>query len=289
MLAGEFVSSRKHLEEVLALYDPASRSSLVDQAGVDPCINAQALLGSVLFCLGYLDQALARSNAAIAEARRLGHQPSLAVALALGARLCLLVGDNTALTERVSELTAVSTEQSFAYWRALATIYGGWVKVEYGNVAEGIALIRSGSTAYCATGAAAWRPFHLSLLTRACEIAGDVGEAVTLLDDALQIAAKTGERLFTAELNTRKGQLLQRQGKPETAEERYRKALSIAVEQEAKLWELRAAMSLARLLCDQGHRAEARDLLAPVYGWFTEGFDTPDLKDAKTLLSELNT
>jgi predicted ATPase len=108
-------------------------------------------------------------------------------------------------------------------------------------------------------------------------------------DVALQIDERTGERLFAAELNTRKGQLLQRQGKPETAEERYRKALSIAVEQEAKLWELRAAMSLARLLCDQGHRAEARDLLAPVYGWCSEGFDTPDLKDAKTLLSELNT
>jgi predicted ATPase len=110
---------------------------------------------------------------------------------------------------------------------------------------------------------------------------------LTLLNDALQIAERTGERWFAAELNRHKGQLL-RQGHPEAAEELYRKALTIAEEQEAKLWELRAAASLARLRRDQGRRAEARDLLAPVYGWFTEGFDTADLKDAKALLDELD-
>ena len=107
------------------------------------------------------------------------------------------------------------------------------------------------------------------------------------MDDALQIAERTGERWFAAELERHKGQLLLRQGQPEAAEELYRKALSIAEEQEAKLWELRAAVSLARLRRDQGRHAEARDLLAPIYGWFTEGFDTPDLKEAKALLDEL--
>ena len=106
------------------------------------------------------------------------------------------------------------------------------------------------------------------------------------MDDALQIAERTGERWFEAELYRHKGQLLLRQGRIEAAEGLYRKALSIAVEQEAKLWELRAA-SLARLRRDQGRHAEARDLLAPVYGWFTEGFDTPDLKEAKAVLDEL--
>ena len=130
-------------------------------------------------------------------------------------------------------------------------------------------------------------PHHIALLARACEIAGQIEEAVTLLDDALQIAERTGERWLAAELNRHKGQLLLRQGHSEAAEELYRKALSIAEEQEAKLWELRAAVSLARLRRDQGRRAEARDLLAPVYGWFTEGFDTPDLKEAKALLDEL--
>ena len=133
------------------------------------------------------------------------------------------------------------------------------------------------------------REWHnIALLARACEIAGQIEEAMTLLDDALQIVERTGERWFTAELNRHKGQLLQRQGRSEAAEELYRKALSIAGEQGAKLWELRAAVSLARLRRDQDRRAEARDLLGPVYGWFTEGFDTPDLKEAKALLDELD-
>src|SRR4029077_15398661 len=149
--------------------------------------NSHAVLGSVHFCRGYPDQALARGNAAIAEARRLGHQPSLAVTLAFGARLLLLLGDNAALAERAGQLVAVSTEQSFAYWRALGTIYGGWVKVKSGDVAEGMFLIRSGSIAYGATGAAAWGPFHLGLLAGACRIAGQVGEALSLLDEASQI------------------------------------------------------------------------------------------------------
>jgi predicted ATPase len=110
---------------------------------------------------------------------------------------------------------------------------------------------------------------------------------VTLLDEALQIAERTGDRWVETELNRRKGQLLLRQGDSEAAEELYRKALGIAREQEAKLWELRAAMSLARLRRDQDRRAEARGLVAPVYGWFTEGFATRDLKDAKALLDQL--
>ena len=116
---------------------------------------------------------------------------------------------------------------------------------------------------------------------------GKIEEGLTLLDDALEFTERTGERWFAAELNRRKGQLMLRQGNARAAEEMYRKALSIAEEQEAKLWELRAATSLARLRRDQGRPAEARDLLAPIYGWFTEGFDTADLKEAKKLLDEL--
>jgi predicted ATPase len=130
-------------------------------------------------------------------------------------------------------------------------------------------------------------PHYIALLAGACELAGQIEEAVTLLDDGLQIAGRTRERWLEAELNRHKGELLLRQGYSEAAEDLYRKALSIAREQEAKLWELRAAASLARLRRDQGRRAEARDLLAPVYGWFTEGFDTADLKEAKVLLDAL--
>ena len=131
-------------------------------------------------------------------------------------------------------------------------------------------------------------PHYIALLARTCEIAGQLEESATLLNDALQIVETTGERWQAAELYRRKGRLLERQGHAEAAEELYRKALSIAEEQGAKLWELRAAFSLARFRRDQGRpAAEARDLLAPLYAWFTEGFDTPDLKEAKALLDAL--
>jgi predicted ATPase len=285
-IGGGFSSSRSHLEEVLALYDPNSHGWLADDAVIHPQNDAQAFLGYVLFCLGFPDQALARSSAAIAEARRLVHPPSLAASLTMGSRLLSLVGDNAALEERADELIAIATEQGFPYWRAMGTIFRGWVKVKNGDVTEGMSLLRCGSSAFRATGSEMFVPHHIGLLAVACEIAGQVEEALTLLNDALQIAERTGECWFAAELNRHKGQLLQ-QGHPEAAEELYRKALSIAEEQEAKLWELRAAVSLARLRRDQGRHAEARDLLAPVYGWFTEGFDTPDLKEAKALLDEL--
>jgi predicted ATPase len=169
----------------------------------------------------------------------------------------------------------------------MATISRGWVKVKNGDVVEGIFLLRAGSAAYRATGAEVWVPYYVALLAGACEIAGQIEESLTLLDEAFRIVERTGERWFEAELHRHKGQLLLQQGDAEAAEAPYRKALSIAAEQGAKLWELRAAVSLGRLRRDRGRRAEARDLLAPVYYWFTEGFDTPDLKEAKALLDEL--
>jgi predicted ATPase len=287
VFAGRFASSRSQLEEAVALYNPISHGSLVQQAAVDPQVASQAYLGIVLFCLGFPDQALARSSAAVAEARRLAHPPSLASSLMNGTTVLLLVGDDAALDERANQLVAVTTEQGFPFWGAVGTIYRGWVKVKNGDVAEGISLLRSGSTAYRATGARVWMPYHIALLARAYEIAGQIEEGLTQLDDALQIVERTGERWLDAELYRHKGQLLLRQGHSEAAEELYRNALRIAEQQQAKLWELRASVSLARLRRDQGRRAEARDLLAPVYDWFTEGFDTPDLKEAKSLLDEL--
>jgi predicted ATPase len=166
-------------------------------------------------------------------------------------------------------------------------IFRGYFEAKNGEVRKGIALLRNGSVAYRATGAEVWMPFHIALLARACEIAGQIDEAATQLDNASQIAERTGVRWYAAELNRHKGDLLLRQGHIEAAEDLYRKVMSIAREQEAKLWELRAVASLARLWRDRGRRAEGRDLLAPVYGWFTEGFGTPDLKDARALLDEL--
>jgi class 3 adenylate cyclase/predicted ATPase len=285
-LAGRFALSRSHLEEALALYDPISHRSLVHEAGIYPHVNSMSPLGIVLFCLGYPDQALAASNAGIAEARKLAHQPSLAFSLAHCARLLSLIGDDAALDERTDQLVAVTTEQGFPQWRAQGAIYRGWLKVKNGDVSEGISLLRSGSAGARAA-APVWTPLHIALLAAACEIAGQVDEGLTQLNDALQIVERTGERILAAELNRLKGQLLARQGHSAAAEQLYRKAISVAQEQEAKLWELRATASLARLRRDQGRRAEARDLLKSVYGWFTEGFNVPDLKEAKALLGEL--
>ena len=287
ILRGRFALSRSHIEEVLALYDPNSHRPLVRQAGVQPLVISKAYLGIVLFWLGFPDQALAQGSTAVTEALRLAHPPSLAVTLAIALRLLSLAGDNAVLDERTEQLVAVTTEQGFPQMRAMGAIYRGWIKVKNGDVAVGISLLRSGSTAYRATGADAFMPYFIAFLARACEIAEEIGEALTLLDDALRIVERTGERWFEAELNRHKGQLLLRQGHSEAAEELYRTALNIAREQEAKLWELRAVASLVRLRRDQGRRAEARELLASVYGWFTEGFDTVDLKDAKALLDEL--
>jgi class 3 adenylate cyclase/predicted ATPase len=284
LFAGRFVSTRSHLEAGLSLYDPVSHQ--FPKVAVRVRGALQGFLGIALFCLGVPDQALALSSEAVTEAWRLAHPPHLAGILSQATVLLSLVGENATLDERASQLLAVATEQSFRYYRAQGTIFRGWAMVKNGEVTEGMSLLRTGFAEYRATGTQTWIPYYIALLASAYAIAGQIDEAVTQLDGALQIVGKMGERLLAAELHRQKGQLLLRRG-PDAAEELYREALSIAKEQEAKLWELRAAVSLAQLRRDQGRRAEARDLLTPVYGWFTEGFDTPDLKEAKALLDEL--
>jgi predicted ATPase/class 3 adenylate cyclase len=285
--AGRFAAARAHLEEVLALYDPVAHAALGQQSGNDPRLSAMGQSAIGLFCLGFPDQALARTRAAIADAQTLAHAPTLSANLAMGARLLSLLGDNAALDDHACQLISVASEQGFPFYRALGTIYRGWSKVLGGEVGEGISLLRSGLAAHSATGTETQKSFYLALLAEACEIAGQVEEAPSLADDALRIAERIGERWFAAELYRHNGQLLLRRGRAEDAEESYSKALTIAEEQEAKLWQLRASVSVARLRRDQGRRAEARDLLAPAYGWFTEGFGTPDLKGAKALLDDL--
>jgi predicted ATPase len=193
LFVGKFARSRSYLEEAIALYDPISHGALFRQAGVDPQVASQAFLGIALFCLGFPDRALAQSNAAIAQARRLAHPPSLAGSLAIGARLLSLGGDNVAVDEWGGQLVAMTTEQGFPHWGAQGTITFGWGKVKNGDVAEGISLLRSGLSAWRATGAETWMPYHIALLARAYEIAGEIEQALTLLDGALQIVEKTGD------------------------------------------------------------------------------------------------
>ena len=272
MFAGRFGASRSHLEALLALYDPLAHSSLVHQAGFYPNGNAQACLGIVLLSLGYPDQALARSKAAVAEARRLAHLPSLASILALGAVPFSLVGEDAILGEWADQLVAVASEQGLPFWGAMGTAYRGWVKVKNGEVSEGMSLLRSGTAAFRGTGAELFAPYPVPLLASACQIAGEIEESLTLFDEALLIVERTGERWFAAELNRQKGQLLLQLGNSAAAEELFRKAFSIATEQGANLWELRAAVSLARFRREQGRHGEARSLLAPVYRLVYRGF-----------------
>jgi len=246
MLGGRFVSSRSHLEEVLALYDPISHRSVVRHAGFYRHVNSQAMLGIVLVCLGFPDQALARSNAAIAEARRLAHAPSLANSLALSSMPLLLVGDNATLAKRVDQLLALATEQGFPQYRAVGTKPS---RLDHGQEWRcGRRDITHAQRFDCLSRHRARDVGDLSFgpPRSACEIAGQIEEGLTLLDDALQIVEKTGERPLAAELHRHKGRLLLRQGHTDAAEELYCKALSIAAEQKRQALELRAAMSLAR-------------------------------------------
>jgi class 3 adenylate cyclase/predicted ATPase len=288
MLVGSFESSRLHLEKVRALYDPFAHRSLGHEVGIHPHINAEAYLGIVLFCLGFPDRASAKSSEAIAEARDLAHSPSLALSLGVGTIMLSLAGDKEAVEERAGQLVAVATEQGFPIWRGHGTMHQGWIKVENGQVTEGISLLRKGSDARRADGERMWLPHYLALLARACEVAAQKDEALHLLDETVQLVEKTGVRWLAAELNRHRGEMLVRQGQFEAAEQAYLGALAIAAEQGARLWQLRAAISLARLRRDQGRSCDARALLAPVYGWFTEGFNTPDLRSAKLLLAELS-
>jgi predicted ATPase len=276
MYAGRLDSSRSHLEDLLGIYDPLFHLSLVNRVGFYPQGNSRACLAVVLLCLGYPEQALAQSNAAVAAARSLDHLHSLVSVLSLAAVPLALVGDPTLLGEWADQLVAITTEQGFPYWCAIGTTYCGWVKVKNGDIAGGISLLREGMAAFRVTGAELFAPFLVILLASACEIAGQVEEGLALLAEALQIVERTGERWLAAELNRQKGEWLLRQGNPAGAEELYRKALTIATEQGAKFWELRAAVSLALLRREQGRHGEARDVLAPIYGWFTEGFNTAD-------------
>ena len=217
----------------------------------------------------------------------MAHRPSLVASLAFEATRFSLLGDANAVSRLVDELVAVATEQGFPSWGAHGTVFRGWVKVKNGEVAQGMSLLRAGSSALGATLGVAWTLHSFALLAEACEIAGKIREGLAWLDRALQMIETTGIAWLAAELNRLKGQLLLRQGNNAGAEELYRKGLCIARGQDARFWEVRAAVSLARLRRDQGRRTEAREVLAPVYLWFTEGFATPDLKEAKALLDEL--
>jgi class 3 adenylate cyclase/predicted ATPase len=291
---GEFVSAREQTAQSLALYDPRQHRSLVFLYAEDPGVVCRGFAAWGLWFLGYPDQALKKIHETLALAQELSHPFSLAVGLMNACIVYSLRQEWQAAQERAEALIVLATEQGFTLWLAWVTILRGWALAEQGRGEEGIAQMSQGIGAWRATGAELLRPHFLALLAEAYGKAGQAEEGLAALAEALEVVDKSGERFYEAELYRLKGTLtLQSQvSSPKSqvqkeAEECFQRAIEIARRQQAKSLELRAVMSLSRLWQQQGKREEARQLLAELYGWFTEGFDTKDLQEAKALLQEL--
>jgi predicted ATPase len=271
----------------MALYDPQQHRSHTLFYGQDPGVTSLYYAALALWYLGYPDQAIQRSQQAVTLAQELSHPFSLAFALEGVAELYQFRREAQRTHEWAEALMTLSTEQKFAFWVVSATVLRGWALAEQGQGAEGIAQIRQGLAAWQAMGEALYQPHAHTLLA---EIYGNVGQTeagLTVLAEVLADVHNTGLCYCEAELYRLKGVLLQAVGGSGEAEVCFHQALDVARHQQAKSWELRAATSLAQLWQQQGKRAEAHQLLAPTYGWFTEGFDTADLQEAKALLEEL--
>jgi predicted ATPase/class 3 adenylate cyclase len=286
---GELAAALTHLEQGFALYDPQKHRSHAFRATQDPAAACLTYAAVVLWLLGYPERALQRSHQAITMTQELAHPLSLACALDYAATLHQFRREGDAAQACAEAAVALSAEQGFAVYFAHGMVLQGWTRAEQGQTEQGIAQIDSGLEAWRTTGAEVQRPYYLALLAEAYGKAKQAEEALEVVAEALALVAKTGEGWWEAELYRLKGELLlarlaDPQGVVETC---FRQALDIAHRQEAKSLQLRAAMSLSRLWQRQGKRTEAYALLAPIYGWFTEGFDTADLQDAKTLLEEL--
>jgi predicted ATPase len=288
---GELLQAREHLEEAIARYDLQeirSRGFLIYQA--DPGVWALFSLTWTLWSLGYSEQALTRSRESLALARELSHPLTQANALLCDTYAHRLRGEFRAALEGAEALVALSSEHGILEYAGIGTFERAAALADQGELQEGIAGMRAILEAMRAGGLVLGSTGMLALLGEAHGKAGQAEEGLALLDEARGLVAKTGERAFEAEVHRMKGELLLARSPSDQpgAEASFRQALEVARRQSAKSWELRAATSLARLRQRQGEKDEARDLLAPVYAWFTEGFDTRDLKDAKALLEELS-
>ena len=284
---GEFSAARAHLEKGLAQFDPKDRPFYMSVAAQDAKVTMLAYLSANLTYLGYLDQARLGSKAAVEEARRLGHAFNLAHALHLSCLADFATCPGERLQAQADAVIALSEEHGFSFLRATATFWRGLALSEIGQTAEGIAQMKTGLAQYVATGAVQFVPFVLTVLADAEGKAKQRDLALGHLLEAEQLLAETDDRWFEAELYRVRGELMGNEDEYAAAERCFLQAIDIAQRQSAKLWELRAAISLARLWRGQGKRDAARSLLVPIYDWFTEGFDSPVLQEAKALLANL--
>src|SRR5215468_4198321 len=287
---GVLPAARQHLEEGSARYTPDQRRALVFGIGQDPGLNSHLYAALTLWMLGYPAQVLAHLHAALAWAQALAHPHSLAFTRCWAAIVAQWRRDVPAVYEHAAAAVALSTAQGFPLLVAWGASLRGWALAMQGQAKEGMAQARQGLADYRANGAAVFVPYFCTVLADVCAHLGDTAEGLQALAEAHTLVEQHEERYWEAEVCRLRGVLLRRQPEtpPAEAEAWVQRALDVARSQQAKALELRAAMSLARLWLQQSKRAEARELLAPIYGWFTEGFDTADLQEAKALLAALD-
>ena len=289
---GRFAAVQDHAEQILTLYEPVRHRALASLYVFDQRVVALGYLAWALYVLGYPDQARLRGRQQLAEARDLAHPNTLAQALFRGCVFHRNARDVAGLREDAEALVAVAAEHSLPFFLAVGRLHRGWVWIEGGRTEEGIAEVKRGDVEAEATGVRLPRAYVSGLLAEAHAMAALRLEAARWTTDALARRGRDASpwsHWFEADWHRRNGELLLSLPEPDRAEAEawFRRALEVGREYDARIWELRAATSLARLWGEQGERQKAHDLLAPVYGWFTEGFDTVDLKDAKALLEEL--
>jgi predicted ATPase/class 3 adenylate cyclase len=287
---GALPTARQHLEAGIVHYTPDQRRTPVFRMGQDLGVGCRAYAARTLWLLGYPAQALARVHEALTLAQALAHPYSLAYAQCLAAMVAQFRRDVPAVHEQAEATVTLATAQGFPQWAHQGTSLRGWALAMQGQGEEGLAQIRQGIAAWRATGGAVIVPYLCTLLADVCDHLGYPEDGLQALAEAHTLVEQHEERWWAAEVCRLRGVLLLRQPVPPQAEAEacFQRALDVARLQEAKSLELRAAMSLSRLWQQQGKRAEAYELLAPVYGWFTEGFDTADLQEAKALLEELS-
>ena len=289
LFAGDIAKGKAHLDRAIALYDPAKHRPLATRFVVDagPIIISYRSLA--WWVLGYPKAALVDAEYALRHAREAGHAATLIVALLYAAMVNIYCGNYTVANSETDELIALADQKGALFWKTGGMCARGCISAMTGDAPEAVNLISSRVTLSGATGATVLLPAHFTYLTKAYAELGQLDDAWRCIDKAMTAVEETNERWSEAEANRTAGEiaLMSPERDELKAKAYFERALAIAREQQAKSWELRAAMSLARLWRDQGKPQQARDLLAPVYGWFTEGFDTLDLKEAKALLEEL--
>jgi class 3 adenylate cyclase/predicted ATPase len=286
---GNIAEGRVHYDQGVALYDPAKHRPLATRFGQDAGVSILCFRSLALWLLGYHDAALADSERALKDAREIGQAATLMFALLHASMTHICCGNYATANALLDELVPLADEKGASFWKAYGMSLQGCLLVLTGKASDAVHMMTSAMAAWRSTGATMWVPVYLSHLARAYADVGKFDHAWRCIGEAIAAIKTAKERWWEAELNRTGGEIALLSPEPDAAkaEAYFERALAISREQQAKSWELRAAMSMARLWRDQGKREEARELLAPVYGWFTEGFDTLDLKEAKALLDEL--